>query len=105
MAKVDGPLFSLAAHGTYRGQLVFKTRAGGTHVAKPLPPVGPRSLGQQQTAQKVKDLSTAWSALDSATKTSWATCGATFSLTGYQLWWREWFAQGSSPGSPPAIPC
>ncbi len=105
MAKVTGPLFSLAAHGTYRGQLVFITRASGTHVAKPLPPVGPRSLGQQQTAQKVKDLSAEWTALVPADKTAWAVCGALVGLTGYQLWWREWFLQGSSTGNNPIKPC
>lgn len=105
MAKVDGPLFSLAAHGTYRGQLVFRTNANGTTVGKPFTPPATRSLGQQQTAQKVADLSVTWTALSSGDKSDWAACGATFDLTGYQLWWREWFAQGSSIGSPPTIPC
>lgn len=105
MAKVTGPLFSLAAHGTYRGALVFKTDARGTHVAKP--PLAPatRSLAQTQTAQKVADLNAAWSALAPATKTAWSVCGATFSLTGHRLWWREWFLQNSSPGNPPIKPC
>ena len=105
MAKVTGPLFSLAASGTYRDELVFKTNSLGTYVSKPAAPPRIRSLGQQQTSQKVSDLSVTWSALAPATKTIWAVCGATFSLTGYQLWWREWFLQGSSIGTPPVSPC
>lgn len=105
MARVTGPLFSLAAHGTYRAELVFRTNAHGTHVARPALATATRSLAQIQTAQTVSDLNAAWSALAPATKTAWAICGATFSLTGHQLWWREWFAQGSSPGNPPISPC
>ncbi len=105
MAKVTGPLFSLAAHGTYRGELVFKTGANGTHVAKPPLVTAPRSLAQTQTAQKVADLNAAWSALAPATQAAWSACGVSFSLTGHRLWWREWFLQGSSPGNPPVSPC
>lgn len=105
MAKVTGPLFSLAAHGTYRGQLVFRTDANGTRVSKPLTITKPRSLGQQQVAQNVADMALTWTALSAPDKSDWAVCGATFGLTGYQLWWREWFLQGSSIGTPPVIPC
>ena len=105
MTKVIGPLFSFAASGTYRGELVFRTKANGTHVAR-LPRVtAPRSPAQLAHADNVAVMSQQWKLLDAPTKAAWAACGATFSINGYQLWWREWIAQGSSLGNNPVSPC
>lgn len=105
MAKLTGPLFSLKAQGTYRGVLTFRALGDVTHTVNPARSRKERTTLQQAHTQKIVDLTTAWNELDSTTKDSWASCGATYSLTGRQLFWQEWFAQGSSVGSNPVVPC
>lgn len=105
MTKVLGPLFSLAASGTYRRSLVFRTRQSGTHVARLPATTAPRSPGQTAHALKISEMSSTWMSLTPAEKAAWASCGAQSSLTGYQLYWREWIAQGATPAAPPLNPC
>jgi hypothetical protein len=105
MAKTTGPLFSLAASGTFRGAIVFRTRQGATY-AGGLPKItAARSAAQLNHSIKVAELNAAWSILPPATQTAWGDCGASFNLRGHQLWWREWIAQGSDPENPPVLPC
>lgn len=105
MTKTVGPLFSLSASGTYREQLVFRTRDGATYVATRPSKLPPRSAGQNSHNQNISDMASSWTDLPPATKDDWDTCGATFGKSGYRLWWEQWIIQGSSPGSPPVSPC
>lgn len=105
MTRVTGPLFSLTASGTYKREIVFRTRGSGTFVSK-LPTITqPRSTAQQNHAAQVADMSAAWSALAPAVKVQWSSCGVALNLSGYQTFFQEWFLQGSSPGNNPTLPC
>lgn len=105
MTKVIGPLFSLSASGTYRGQFVFRTRAGATFVATLPSDLPARTAGQVAHAQNISDMSAAWSAESQPTRDIWIACALTMGKIGYQLWWEQWIIQGSSTGDNPISPC
>ena len=104
MAKATGPLFSLAAHGTYRRELVFRTRGQITTVSKPQSYKAPRSVPQLNAQQKVRYMQAEWRTTPDATKTAWKTRAVTLQMSGYNLYWREWIRQFCTPGNPPTIP-
>jgi hypothetical protein len=105
MAKLTGPLFSLKAQGTYRGLITFRALGDVTHTVSPASSRKERSTLQIANAQKVSDMASAWSALSSGDKDTWNACGATYGMTGRQLFWQQWYAQGSSTGDNPVSPC
>ena len=105
MAKLTGPLFSLKAQGTYQNVLTFRARGDDTHTMSRARSRKERTTLQAANAQKVSDMSAAWNALSSGEKDTWNACGATFNLSGRQLFWREWYAQGASTGDNPVSPC
>ena len=104
MARVTAPLFSLAAHGTYRGELVFRQRGQISTVSKPPTITASRSAGQLTTQSNVADMQAEWALTDAPTKSAWAVYAATIGLNKYTAYWQQWFIQGSSPGNPPSVP-
>jgi hypothetical protein len=105
MTKVIGPLFSLSASGTYRNSIQFNARNGMTFVRAPRIPIKNRSLGQVSHASSVSDMAKSWSLLSSSVKAQWGLCGVPDGLSGYQVYWREWFIQFSDTNNPPVKPC
>ena len=105
MARVKGPLFSLSASGTYLNKLVFRTNSKGTHVATLPQNLPPRSPAQTAHSQKIAEMVASWKSLAPATRLQWSSCGASYGLTGYALYWREWIAQAATPQAPPVSPC
>lgn len=104
MAKVVGPLFSLAASGTYRDEFVFRTTAGTTYVSK-LPKITKeRSMPQLQQQQKVKEMQLGWWSLTQSQRNIWAWGANQQGLKGYTYFWREWFIQGIVPPNVPIMP-
>lgn len=105
MPKVRGPLFSLTASGTLDRTLTYSTNGTETTVKKLPSFEKPRTANQAAHAAKVADMSASWLSLSAGTKTLWNNCAALSAQTGYRLYWREWFIQASTPGSPPVLPC
>jgi len=104
MAKVIGPLFSLAASGTYRGEIVFRTYGGQTSVSTKPVNSKERSVGQKDVASKVEYMSAAWSGLPGAVKNQWKSASGGTGKNGYQLFWSEWFIQSIVSPDLPLIP-
>lgn len=105
MAKVKGPLFSLSASGTYNELVTFRQQPRLAQAFQQKPSTQTRTTAQNDHNAAVASMASTWSALSGSTKSSWAACGATFNMSGFNLWWREWFLQGSTPITPPTKPC
>ena len=105
MAKVIGPLFSLAASGTYRDEFVFRQTVNGPVVSNLPRQIGSRSPSQIAQAEAVKSMAAAWTALPTLQKNAWTACAAQTSKTGYALFWAEWFFQEVVTPDLPLIPC
>ncbi len=105
MVRVIGPLFSLGASGTYRDELVFRQKNGGTIVSCRPQITAERSQAQIDHIQKVKDLSYSWGQLTQQDRDQWATCGALVAINGYRYYWQQWFLQGSTLASLPVQTC
>lgn len=105
MPRVKGPLFSLTASGTYDRTLVFRTSVRGTAVSRRPRLVAARSPAQISNAQRVNDMARTWVAQSGSTQGAWNSCAALQQMSGYQLWWREWYTQNSTPALPPTNPC
>lgn len=105
MPKTIGPLFSARASGTYGGLITFTDR--GTRTIAGVPPIPHNRHGAAQIAQReaVAEMSTSWRTATEPTRTHWRHCALTLSISGYSLYWREWFAQGATPLIPPTPPC
>ena len=104
MAKVVGPLFSMAASGKFRESMVFRTRQLGSHVMKMPTKQKIRTSAQNSHSANISDMAKSWKLQSQVTKTAWSARAVVEAVTGYQLWWREWIFQGSSPGNLPTIP-
>jgi hypothetical protein len=104
MPTVKGPLLSVAASGSFRDLLVFKTGPNGSTVSQPQR-LQPRP-SPAQTAHRaiIKALLVAWRQLDPGTKAAWITYAATIDLTGYNAFWKEWVAQQITAPALPIIP-
>jgi len=104
MATVIGPLFSLAASGTYREEFVFRTGAGKTTVSKRPKITAERSMAQKAQTQKVLEMQAGWASLSPALKNSWSFNAQSWGRTGYTHFWGQWFAQNIVPPALPVIP-
>jgi hypothetical protein len=104
MPKVKGPLFSLQASGTYRGEFTFHQK-GATCVVRPKAKVTPSNTTAQATHRtKVSQMSAGWLALTPTQRTNWNTAAVGITSSGRAYFWAQWFAQASYPGHPPSIP-
>lgn len=103
MAKVKGPLFSLAATGEFRG-MHFRTADGATTVAAPREITTPRRPAQVAQSSRFKMATAAWSALDTTEKALWKASAAPLSISGYNLYVSEYINQNITPPGQPNRP-
>lgn len=104
MTKVKGPLFSLAASGTFKNEMEFRTGNGKTIVTSTRKVKPPRSEAQLAQAEKFGRSITAWQGLSPEVKAAWKAEGVMAKLTGYQLFISEYASQNIQPPSLPVIP-
>lgn len=104
MPTVKGPLFSVAASGTYQGLLMFRTGGGKTTVGRPGASNKPRSAAQVQHSARVQEMAAYWSEMPEPDRMPWKAAAEAFGMNGRSLFWREWMAQGSTPENPPNLP-
>ncbi len=104
MVRIVGPLFSIAASGTYRGCILFKTRQGSTFAAGPPAVPASRSALQRAHAAAVGVMASFYTSLSVADRAAWDLSAGAAGIPTYRHYWREWFAQGSSSSSPPSPP-
>ncbi len=81
MPRLNAPLFSLRAHGTLDGNLVYQAHPGAPRVVKHSTPTGPLSSAQTAQRQRYSDLSAAWTAdhPPTADLTAWRLYASLFS--------------------------
>lgn len=103
MAKVKGPLFSLAATGKFRG-IEFRTGGGETTVAGPKTITTPRRPAQVAQGQRFKAAVEAWNALPPADKDLWKASASGTGMNGYQLYISEHINQNVIPPAQPERP-
>ena len=72
MAKVQGPLFSLNARGTFGGTLTYQGRAGTTAVFLPKTPYDPKSNPQMAHREYIKMGVSYWHGLPTPYKALWS---------------------------------
>jgi len=104
MVDVVGPLFSLAASGTFRKSLVFSTRNGKTVVSSTPVTSIYRSPEQELHTEKIKEMSAVWRSISPNNKILWATDATSYDGNGYRYFWAEWFLQSSTTANPPVLP-
>ena len=104
MPKVRGPLFSLTASGTLSGLLVYENRAGSQRVRRRPQYQAPATPIQTIYQNKVAALSQSWRTWDNTNRQAWKTRAITFKLSGYGLYWREWYAQNITAPARPILP-
>lgn len=103
MAKVKGPLFSIAATGEFRG-MHFRTGSGNTTVAGPRETSTPRRPAQVAQSERFKTAITGWNALDDTAKAAWKAAAANTGMNGYQLYVSEFIHQAITAGANPILP-
>lgn len=106
MAKVTAPLLSLDAAGTFGKTMTFGKWKGRHYVRQRVTPTNPNSANQQTQRSKFRDAVAGWQALDQAIKDTWNTRVKELGLTmsGFNLYVREFIAQGILAGSDPVLP-
>lgn len=104
MPTVKGPLFSVAASGTYQGLLMFRTAGGKTTVGRPGETNKPRSPAQIQHSARIQEMAEYWSDMTEQDRQPWKTKAEGYGMSGRALFWREWINQGSTAGNPPNLP-
>ncbi len=103
MAKVKGPLFSLAASGSFRG-MEFRTGSGETTVAAPRTVGVSRRPGQVAQNQRFKTALEAWGALSQEQKAGWIASATGTGMSGYKLYISEYLNQNIYPPNQPLLP-
>lgn len=103
MARVKGPLFSVAASGKFKG-MEFRTGGGTTTVATQRTPPRERTPAQIAQATRFQVAVTAWKALDDTTHQQWKQAAQGTGNSGYQLYIAEYIGQAITPPGQPAIP-
>lgn len=104
MPKVRGPLFSLTASGTLSRILVYENRADSQRVRRLPQYQAPATPLQAIYQNKVAALSLSWKTWDNTNRQAWKTRAIAFNLTGYALFWREWYAQNITAPARPILP-
>lgn len=115
MAKIKGPLFSLAASGTV-GRISFSQAGTATH-ARNVPRQRADSPTQYQIdhRQRCKDAAASWAAMSVFDKDKWHAKGTTtrpsgaagtvYTLNnGWPLYFQEWLLQNIDPPGAPRLP-
>jgi hypothetical protein len=107
MAKVTGPLMSIAASGTFGGTLVFSIWNGRAYVRERVIPTNPKSSMQTGVRSMWKFLSKFWTSIASNTKLTWATIAESQQISNFNAFmqynmnrWQNFFAP--TQGNPAA---
>lgn len=104
MARVKGPLFSIAASGSIAGLLTFNPGKKSTTARRQPAAYPPPSANQLATRQKVRDAAAAWRALDPLDRAEWSVLAHNSGRLPFAKYLLEWFAQACTPTTPPYIP-
>ncbi|MDS4029493.1 MAG: hypothetical protein RKO66_05420 [Candidatus Contendobacter sp.] len=103
MAKVKGPLFSLAASGSFRG-MEFRTGGGETTVAAPREIQAQRRPAQVAQNNRFRNALEAWNGLDAEAKAAWIAGAVGTGMSGYKRFISEYMMQNIIPPNIPLMP-
>jgi hypothetical protein len=104
MAKVKGPLFSVAATGLFYDIIEYRTGSGKSTAHGKRSAPSSRSPAQQAQAALFTMAVTGWRALDANGKLSWKTAATYTGHNGFQLYVSEYQTQNISPPDQPIVP-
>jgi len=104
MARVKGPLMSLAASGVWDGSIEFRSGNGKTMAAGTRKRKAERSAAQLAQSAKFTQAIVVWRSLDSGTRQAWKTASQLTGLNGYQFFLAEYSAQNINPPGLPIVP-
>ena len=93
MAKVEGPAFSIAAHGTIGNILTYQKRRGTTAAIRKPIPTDNKTPTQLANRALMKSAREQWTLLPLPQKTTWNNLAATqIGVSGYNLFIQNYFA-------------
>ena len=99
MAKVQGPAFSVLAHGTVAKILTFQRRPGGVAAIKKPVPTNHRTTAQATCRQLMYSARNAWNSLSQENKAYWDTQAlAIGGLSGYNLFIKTFIDSANQAG-------
>jgi len=106
MAKVTGPLMSLAASGSVAKTVTFATWKGRPYVRNLVKPANPKSDLQVSTRAVMKFLAQNWAGISAADQATWATLAASIVASNFNAYTKYNLQQwtqfvGPSQLSPP----
>jgi len=104
MPRVTGPLFSAGASGAFGGIMEFRMVGTKAVVTAPKHVSKTQGPAQQANAARFQAAIGGWKTLDATSKTNWKNRALLLSLTGYQLYLREYLRQNIAPPNHPIIP-
>lgn len=104
MAKIIGPLMSLAASGSFGKMLTFRQTRHGSIAQLPPIPSGPPSINQSFERERFAAALHAWRGLDQPTKDAWHGRGTIFKRQPVILFCSEYLQQRCSPPDLPQLP-
>lgn len=89
MAKVVGPLMSVAASGKFAGSMVYSTWKGRPYVRQLVTPANPKSEKQTGIRSCMKFLARWWATLSAPEQSSWDTLAAAKSISAFNAYVAE----------------
>lgn len=101
MAKLRGPLMSIAASGTIGGMVTFESRSGGPVARLKPSSTKPASYSQIQHRANVSVCAATWQTLSAPDKARWQAIAANLGLPVMAKFMHEWIAQNSTNTTPP----
>ena len=104
MAKVKGPLMSLAASGIFENLMEFRTGQNRTTVHGRRSKPDHRSPAQIAQMTRFQDAVGGWQGLGSEQKATWKTAAQGKGMTGYQFYVSEYQTQNITPPGQPTPP-
>jgi hypothetical protein len=104
MPRVKGPLFSLAASGTFDNKLEFRTTAAGPVVAKIRKANPNRTPAQEAQAERFALAVAGWRGAGIPVRDAWRNAATPLGLIGYRYFLAEWMAQNITAPDLPVIP-
>ena len=99
MAKVTGPLMSLAASGSIAKIINYTSTSGGKTVRGWAKPTGTPSSIQVSRRNRYREGAAAWQVLTPAEKDSYTATADALKITGYNLFIRNWLAPWAPVGT------
>ena len=104
MAKVRGPLFSLAASGTVAHALTYRSNDGYCVATRPPIPTGAPSTWQLAERQTMRDAAAGWASLSANDRAIWSANELPTVRSGWMSFFFEWKTQRVAAGQVPLIP-